>query len=99
VVTVQIQSPCPASLHVHILTDTYKTSNFTGLLCVDAKGIGTYGVRRRDGDCCEGAVSSPSSARSAPAHPWLLHPGARVRNHGYSQLVFIGFTAGQCERR
>jgi len=35
-------SPCAAGLSAHKLTATYGHSTFTGLFCVNAKGVGTY---------------------------------------------------------
>ena len=35
-------SPCAAGLQAHILTASYGRSTFTGLFCVNAKGVGTY---------------------------------------------------------
>ena len=33
---------CSAGFNVHVLTATYRAGTFTGLFCVNAKGIGTY---------------------------------------------------------
>ena len=35
-------TPCTAGLHAHVLSATYASGTFTGLFCVNAKGIGTY---------------------------------------------------------
>ena len=35
-------SPCAAGLTAHVLTATYHTGTFSGLFCVNAKGVGTY---------------------------------------------------------
>ncbi len=35
-------SPCAAGLTAHMLSATYHTGTFTGLFCVNAKGVGTY---------------------------------------------------------
>jgi hypothetical protein len=35
-------SLCAAGLNAHVLTATYHSGTFTGLFCVNAKGVGTY---------------------------------------------------------
>jgi len=37
-----VVSPCAVGLAPHTLTATYGTHAFTGLFCVNAKGVGTY---------------------------------------------------------
>ncbi len=41
-VTITYVPPCGAGLTPHVLNATYATRTFTGLFCVNAKGIGTY---------------------------------------------------------
>jgi DNA-binding beta-propeller fold protein YncE len=45
---------CVAGLNAHVLTATYQAGTFTGLFCVNAKGIGTY---------TQGSVSGSGSVK------------------------------------
>jgi len=39
---VSAASPCGPGLQAHVLMATSRRGNFTGLFCVNAKGVGTY---------------------------------------------------------
>ena len=65
----QWTSLCAAGLQAHVLTGTYGRSTFTGLFCVNAKGVGTY---------TQGTVHGTGTITVSGATTWIAAYGKNL---------------------
>ena len=77
-----MMSLCASGLQAHTLTASYAASTFTGLFCVNAKGVGTY---------TQGTVSGIGSVTTVKGTTFIAALGKKLALGGATNGTKSGF--------